>query len=297
MRIGFIGLGHMGRPMASRLIAAGHDVTVVSRSRGPVEALVAAGAKAAKTPAELASQVDMLGSCLLTAEQCEAVFLGTSGVIEGGSKGLLCLDFATIDPMRSRKIAAALGGHGIGYLDVPVSGGPTGAAEGTLSIIAGGLDSDMERARPILETLGSKIFHMGPIGAGVSAKLCNNMITITVHALIAEAMVLGTKAGLDPTRLYEVLRSSSARSNSLERCVPSFFLRRNFAAQSTVVSANKDLESVIATAKALGVRTLLPVVAQQCYLEAMGLGHGGKDISAVILAMEEIAGVQVGSAT
>jgi 3-hydroxyisobutyrate dehydrogenase-like beta-hydroxyacid dehydrogenase len=282
--------------MALRLVKAGHDVRVMSRSPGPVEALVAAGAKAAKSPAELASEVEILCSCLLTADQCEAIFLGPNGVAAGGKSGLLCIDFATIEPISSRRIGAALAERGIGYLDAPVSGGPVVAAEGALSIIAGGPAADFERARPVLEQLGTKLFHMGPLGAGVSAKLCNNMITITVHALVAEAMVLGTKAGIDPERLYEVLRSSSARSNTLERCVPNFFLKRNFAPHSTVVSATKDLESVIATAKALGVRTLLPVIAQQCYLEATGLGHGGKDISAVILAMEEIAGVKVGTA-
>jgi 2-hydroxymethylglutarate dehydrogenase len=295
MRVGFIGLGHMGRPMALRLVEAGHEVVVHSRSPGPVETLIAAGAARAQSPAELAGRVDVLGACLLTAEQCETIFLGPLGVIEGAREGLLCIDFATIDPMTSRRIGAGLCERGIGYLDAPVSGGPPGAAAGTLSIIVGGSEADFERARPVLERLGSKLFHMGPLGAGVSTKLCNNMITITVHALIAEAMVLGTKAGIDPERLYEVLRSSSARSNTLERCVPNFFLKRNFAPQSTVVSAAKDLESVIVTAKALGVRTLLPVVAQQCYLEAAGLGHGGKDISAVILAMEEIAGVKVGA--
>jgi 3-hydroxyisobutyrate dehydrogenase-like beta-hydroxyacid dehydrogenase len=296
MRIGFVGLGHMGRPMALRLLKAGHEVVVLSRSPGPVEALVAAGASAARSPADLAGQVDMLGACLLTADQCETVFLGPNGIVEGGRRELLCIDFATIDPMTSRKIGAALAIHGIGYLDAPVSGGPAGAAEGTLSIIVGGAEADVQRARPMLDQLGSKVFHMGPLGAGVSAKLCNNMVTITVHALLAEAMVLGTKAGIDPARLYEVLRSSSARSNTLERCVPNFFLPRNFEPQSTVISAIKDLESAIATAKALGVRTLLPVVAQQCYVEATGLGHGGKDISAVILPMEQIAGVEVGSA-
>ena len=295
MRVGFIGLGHMGRPMALRLVEAGHEVFVHSRSQSPVEALVAAGAKRAGSPADVAAQVDILGACLLTPEQCETIFLGRDGVAEGAQGGLLCVDFATIDPMTSRHIGGTLGERGIGYLDAPVSGGPPGAAAGTLSIIVGGSEADFERAQPVLKQLGSKVFHMGPLGAGVSTKLCNNMITITVHALVAEAMVLGTKAGIDPARLYEVLRASSARSNTLERCVPNFILKRNFTPQSTVVSATKDLESVITTAKALGVRTLLPVVAQQCYVEAAGLGHGGKDISAVILAMEEIAGVKVGA--
>jgi 3-hydroxyisobutyrate dehydrogenase-like beta-hydroxyacid dehydrogenase len=296
MRIGYIGLGRMGRPMALNLIKAGHEVIVHSRSPGPVETLVQAGAIAAASPAEVAERVDFVGACLLTPEQSLAIFLGPRGVVQAKRPGLICIDFATIDPMTSRRIGTGLAEHGMGFLDAPISGGPKGAAAGTLSIIVGGSDADFARARPVLEQLGRKIFHMGPVGAGVSTKLCNNLITITQHVLIAEAMVLGVKAGIEPRRLYEVLYASSARSNTMERVIPEHILPRNYQPQSTIESSIKDLECVTATAKALGVRMLLPTVAQQCLIEASGRGHAQDDLASVILPMEEIAQVQVGPA-
>lgn len=296
MRVGFIGLGHMGKPMALNLVKAGHEVFVHSRSRSPIEALIAAGAREASSPADLASKVDFLGTCLLNPEQCLRIYLGENGVAASKKDGLLCVDFATIDPGTSRRIGGELGKLGIGYLDAPISGGPKGAAAATLSIIAGGSKQDFDRARPVLAQLGKSIHHMGPVGTGVTTKLCNNMITGTVHVLLGEAMVLGTKAGIDPRQLYEVLVSSSARSNSLERMIPNFVLPRKFDPDSTIESITKDLECAIATGKSLGVRLLLASVAQQCYLEAAGLGHAQKDVSAVILPMEEIANVKVGPA-
>jgi 3-hydroxyisobutyrate dehydrogenase-like beta-hydroxyacid dehydrogenase len=296
MQIGFIGLGHMGKPMALNLVKAGHEVFVHSRSRGPIEALVAAGAKEASSPADLASKVEFLGTCLLNPEQCLRIYLGENGVAASKNNGLLCADFATVDPATSRRIGGELAKSGIGYMDAPISGGPKGAAAATLSIITGGSKGDFDRARPLFEVLGKSIHHMGPLGAGVSTKLCNNMITGTVHVLLGEAMVLGTKAGIDPRHLYEVLLSSSARSNTLERMIPNFVLPRKFDPDSTIESITKDLECAIATGKLLGVRLLLATVAQQCYLEAAGLGHSQKDVSAVILPMEEIANVKVGPA-
>jgi 3-hydroxyisobutyrate dehydrogenase-like beta-hydroxyacid dehydrogenase len=208
----------------------------------------------------------------------------------------LCIDFATIDPATSRRIGAGLAERGIGFLDAPVSGGPGGAAAASLSIMVGGSEGDFARGRLVLESLGKTIFHIGDVGSGVSAKLCNNVITGTLHVLIAEAMVLGTKLGIEPARLYEVLRASSARSNTLERVVPNHFLPGNYEPASALAMMIKDLECATATAKSVGVRMLLPAVAQQCYVEAAGLGHGEKDLAAVILPMEEIAQVKVGRA-
>jgi 3-hydroxyisobutyrate dehydrogenase-like beta-hydroxyacid dehydrogenase len=162
--------------------------------------------------------------------------------------------------------------------------------------MVGGEPAAVEQARPLLEAVGGTVFHMGPAGAGVSAKLCNNMITGTLHVLLAEAMVLGAKSGIEPRRLYEVLRASSARGNTLERVVPRHFLPRDYEPGSKLTTMIKDLQCIADTAKALGVRVLLPNVAQHCYVEAAILGHGAKDLSAVILPMEEIAGVTIGPA-
>ncbi|HEV2673772.1 MAG TPA: NAD(P)-dependent oxidoreductase [Aliidongia sp.] len=294
MRVGFVGLGLMGLPMARHLIAGGHQLFVASSSSQPLEILAAAGATVCATPREIADQVDVFFSCRVTPEQSRETFLGADGAIQAGNRELLCVDLSTIDPETSKAIGQALADRGMGFLDAPISGGPDGAAAKTLSIIVGGASADVDRAQPLFDLLGKKTFHMGPIGAGVAAKLCNNMITITTHALLAEAMVLGVKAGIDAHRLYEVLSASSASSRSLERVVPHHFLKRNFEPAVMMATVVKDLECAVDTGRKLGVRLLLPNVALQCFVEAAGLGHSG-DIASVILPMEAIAGVKVGT--
>ena len=270
MRVGFVGLGRMGLPMARNLLGAGHELVIHSRDAKAVEQLTFDGVRSVRSPRDVASVVDVFCSCRVSPDHSLEVFLGADGVVAAGRGGL--------------------------FLDAPVSGGPGGAASASLSIMVGGSEGDFARGRPVLESLGKTIFHLGGVGSGVSAKLCNNVITGTLHVLIAEAMVLGTKLGIEPALLYEVLRSSSARSNTLERVVPNHFLPGNYEPASALAMMIKDLECVTSTAKSVGVRMLLPAVAQQCYVEAAGLGHGEKDLAAVILPMEEIAQVKVGRA-
>ena len=296
IRIGFVGLGLMGLPMARHLAAAGHQLFIASASREPLNVLAALGASVCASPAEIAPQVDFFFSCRVTPQQSRDTFLGKNGVIVSGHPGLVCIDLATTEPETATEIASVLEGKGIGFIDAPISGGPDGAEAKTLSIIVGGSSHNVARAEPLFSLLGKKTFHMGPVGAGVTTKLCNNMITITTHALLAEAMVLGVKAGIDAEQLYEVLRSSSAYSRTLERVVPNHFLKRNFEAAATVSTIMKDLDCAIATGRRLGVRLLLPNVALQCYIDAAGRGHAQDDIASVILPMEEIAGVKVGTA-
>ena len=296
MRIGFVGIGLMGLPMAEHLLAAGHRLWVASRHADALAALAARGAVVCGSPAEIASQVEVFLSCRVTPEQSRQTFLSEDGVAASAAPGLLCVDFATTDPETATGLGAALSARGLAFLDAPVSGGPDGARARTLNIIVGGEARDVERAQPLFDALGRKTFHMGPVGAGVATKLCNNLISITTHALVAEAMVLGVKAGVDAHRLYEVLRASSAYSRTLERVVPNHFLCRNFEAAATVDTIMKDLDCAIATARRLGVRLLLPNVALQCFVDAAGRGHAQDDIASVILPMEEIAGVRVGRA-
>ena len=296
MKVGFVGLGHMGLPMARNILRAGHQLSVFSSKTASVASLCAEGAREAGSLAELVASNEAICSCRITPEQSRDVFLSADGVLGKGATNTLCIDFSTVDPLTSRDIASRLRAAGHGFCDAPISGGPDGAAARTLSVMVGGSEADFARARPIFEALSSKLFHLGDVGAGVTAKLCNNMITGTVHVLLAEAMVFGTKAGIDPRRLYEVLSASTANSTSLQRAVPNHFLPRNFEPASAVTTIIKDLECVLATAKALDVRMLLPTIAQQCYVEAAGLGHGAKDLSAVILPMENIAGIKVGPA-
>jgi 3-hydroxyisobutyrate dehydrogenase-like beta-hydroxyacid dehydrogenase len=295
--LGFVGLGLMGLPMARHLAEAGHHLFVASASQEPLNTLAALGATVCASPAEIAPQVDVFFSCRVTPQQSRHTFLGPDGVASTARPGLLCIDLATTDPETATELAAGLQAKGIGFLDAPISGGPDGAKARTLSIIVGGAPQDLQRAQPLFDLMGKATFHMGPVGAGVATKLCNNMITITTHALLAEAMVLGVKAGIDADKLYEVLRSSSAYSRTLERVVPKHFLTRDFAAAASVNTIMKDLECAIVTGRRLGVRLLLPNVAMQCYVDAAGRGHSQDDIASVILPMEEIAGVRVGRET
>ncbi len=293
MKIGFIGLGRMGYPMAQKLIQGAHALTVHNRSPESVQKLVAQGATAASNAADVAKNVDFLITCLLHVEQVEEIYLGKNGAISQAREGQIYIDTSTVDPMTSRKIATALAAKGVSFLDAPISGGPKGAQEGTLSIMVGGDKPVLDRARPILELFGKKIFHMGPVGSGVSTKICNQTLTATTQALAAETMVLGTKLGLDPQQLFDVLKVSTGQSNALERVVPNFILPRNFNAAYSIDGIIKDLECAIKAAKANDVRLLLPTIAQQLYQEARGLGHSQKDVGAVVLAMEAIAGVKV----
>ncbi len=294
MQIGFIGLGRMGFPMARNLIRAGHSVVAYNRSKAAVERLVALGARSASSVAELARSVDVLVSCVLTPEQVEQIYLGPEGAIEGARAGQVFIDTSTIYPMTSKKIGEALSAKGVSFIDAPISGGPQGAENGTLSVMVGADAAALEKVRPILEVFGKNIFHMGPVGAGCSTKICNQILTGSAHVLVAETMVLGTKLGLDPQRLFEVLHLSSGQCRALDRAVPEAILPRNFAAVYTVSGMIKDLECAIQTAKENGVRLLLPTLAQQIYLEAQGLGHSEQHLASVIMPMEKIAGVEVG---
>lgn len=294
MQVGFIGLGRMGFPMARNLIKAGHSVVAHNRSRSPVDRLVAIGGRSAATPAEVARSVDVLVSCVLTPEQVEQIYLGPGGAIEGARAGQVFVDTSTIYPMTSRKIGEVLSAKGVSFIDAPVSGGPQGAENGTLSVMVGGDTAALEKVRPVLEVFGKNIFHMGPVGAGCSTKICNQILTGTAHVLVAEAMVLGTKLGLDPQTLFEVLHVSSGQCRALDRAVPEAILPRNFDAAYTVNGMIKDLECAIRTARENGVRVLLPALAQQIYLEARGLGHSDQHLASVIMPMEKIAGIEVG---
>jgi len=244
----------------------------------------------------MARRVEVFCACRVTPQQSEQIFIGPEGVLSSGHDGLICIDFATIDPFTSRRIGTALGAANMAYLDAPISGGPDGAEAGTLSVIVGGTEADVIAAQPVFSAIGKRTFHMGGPGTGVTAKLCNNMISITTHALLAEAMVLGVKSGINARALYEVLRNSSAFSRTLERVVPNHFLTRNFEAAATVETILKDLECALDLGRRNGVPLSLPEVARDRFVETIQLGRGQRDIASVILQVEEAAGTQVGPA-
>jgi 2-hydroxy-3-oxopropionate reductase len=215
-RVGFIGLGIMGRPMARNLLAAGVPLTVHSRSPGPVDELVDAGAARAGSPGEVAAAADVVIAMLPDSPDVEAVVLGADGVAEGAAAGSLMIDMSTIDPSVSRRVASALAERDVQALDAPVSGGERGAIDGTLSIMVGGEPEAFARAVPLFEILGSRAVHIGPAGAGQVAKACNQLVVASTIEAVAEAIALAERAGVDAAKVREALLGGFAGSKILE---------------------------------------------------------------------------------
>ena len=215
-RVGFIGLGIMGRPMAGHLLAAGLSLTVHSRSPGPVDELVVAGALRVGSGAEVAAASTVVITMLPDTPDVEAVVLGADGVSEGAAAGTLVIDMSTIDPSAARRIAAELAERGSAMLDAPVSGGEKGAIDAALSIMIGGAAADVERARPLLELMGTTIVHVGPSGGGQVCKACNQLVVASTIEAVAEAIALAERSGVDAAKVREALLGGFAGSKILE---------------------------------------------------------------------------------
>jgi 2-hydroxy-3-oxopropionate reductase len=216
MKLGFIGLGAMGRPMALHLIKAGHELSVYARRAESAQPLVDAGARRLATPAEVAAVSEVVFTMVTTGADVEAVALGEGGIIHGAKAGTVLVDMGTIPPGTARRIAAALAAKGIEAIDAPVSGGEVGAQNATLAIMAGGKAEVLARVRPLLERLGKTLVHVGPNGAGQVAKACNQMIMVACIEAAAEAMLLAEKSGADPEKVRLALAGGSAGSRVLE---------------------------------------------------------------------------------
>ncbi len=293
MKVGFIGLGHMGLPMAANLLAGGYDVVVYNRTASKADELVASGAEWAASPAELAAACEVTMACLLTPDVCEEIFLGDGGVIEAAPSDSLILDFSTNGPDTSRRLYDAAKLRGVGYLDAPVSGGPTGAKAATLAIMVGGDLPDFERAKPILETLGASIHHMGSSGCGSAAKLANQVILGGTLAVCCEAFVAATKYGIDPGQLFEVLMGSSSGGRVMERNIGTMILNNDFDAQFSLDLLTKDLALGTKQARDLGIRMLVGSMAELMAREGQASGLGDSDMVAMIKPLEQSANVEV----
>src|ERR1700730_1917710 len=239
-RIGFIGLGIMGKSMALNLLKGGFQVTVYNRSNPPVAALVSAGATAAGSPKSLAERSDVLITMVTDSEAVSEVVLGKGGVIEGAHDGLVLIDMSTISPDMTKKISAALASKVVSMLDAPVSGGDTGAREGTLTIMVGGLDSVFEECLPVFQVLGKKVVHMGATGAGQLAKLANQVLVACNMIGVCECLMFAKKAGLDPEKLIDSLSAGAASSWALVNLGPKI-IRRDFSPGFKVKLLQKDL--------------------------------------------------------
>jgi 2-hydroxy-3-oxopropionate reductase len=279
-RIGFVGLGIMGKPMARNLLAAGFDLTVHSRSSGPVDELVAAGATRAEGPAAVAAAGDITITMLPDTADVEQVLIGPGGVIEGARAGSLVIDMSSIDPEPTRAMAAAFAANDVSMLDAPVSGGEKGAIDAALSIMVGGDEAAFSRATPVFEALGKNIVHVGPSGAGQVCKACNQLVVAATIEAVAEALLLAERSGVDATKVREALLGGFAGSKILE-VHGQRMLDRAFDPGFRIRLHRKDARIVEAAATA----TATPIpsftsVAQQLQL-AVDAGDGDRDHSAL----------------
>ena len=292
--VGFIGLGVMGAPMAGNLLEAGHSLVVHSRSPEPVKALADAGAETASSPREVAERADVVITMLPDSPAVEAVVLGEDGVLAGASEGDLLVDMSTIHPTVSVAIAQAAAERGVAALDAPVSGGDVGAQKGALSIMVGGEAADFERARPLFEVLGKTIVRVGEAGAGQVVKACNQVVVAVTIAAVSEALVLGSKAGVDPEQILDVLGGGLAGNKVMEMRRRNF-LEHDFTPGFRIDLHHKDLNIALESGDAYGVPLAVTSVVQQYMRALRAKGHGGDDHSGLLRLVEELAEHRIGS--
>jgi 2-hydroxy-3-oxopropionate reductase len=291
-RIGFIGLGIMGRPMARNLLKAGYPLVVSSRSPGPVAELVAAGAKAASSPREVAGGSDVIVTMLPGPAEVEAVIAGADGVLEGAANGALVIDMSSSSPALARRLAGAGRARGVGVLDAPVSGGDRGAIEATLSIMVGGEEADFERARPVFAAMGKTVVHCGPSGAGQTVKACNQVVVALAIEGLSEALVLGAKAGVRPELILQVLGGGLAQSRVMELRGPTM-IRGSFEPGGKAHLHRKDLDVALQTARELGVALPVTALVSQMFTTLVEKGGGELDHSALLTVLEDLSNHRV----
>ncbi|MCK1280631.1 NAD(P)-dependent oxidoreductase [Bradyrhizobium sp. 61] len=265
-RLGYLGLGLMGTPMTRRLLTAGHQVAVWNRSEGKVAPLVAAGARRAATPRDMLTNADIVFMCVTDAAAVEEVIFGPEGLAAASGAGRLVVDFSSIHPGAARDLAARLkDANGAGWIDAPVSGGTKGAEEGTLAIMAGGEAADIERARPYVLHMARRFTHMGPIGAGQTTKLCNQVIVGCAMAVLAEATRLASNAGIDAGRLPEALAGGFADSIPLQLFVPRMVQGIHSPPLGHIATMLKDLDTVADVAQATSTPVPMATLAGQIF--------------------------------
>jgi len=286
--IGFIGLGIMGAPMAANLARAGYPLVVHNRSRSKVERFLAEHerAEAAATPNEVAERTDVVITMLPDSPDVEQVYLGDDGVIVGARARQLLIDMSSIAPAVARAVFKAASEVGAAALDAPVSGGDVGAREGTLSIMVGGPSDAFDRARPLLEVMGKTIVRLGEAGAGQTAKACNQILVAVTIEAVSEALVLASKAGVDPDRLIEVL-SGGLAGNRVMAVRRRNFLEHDFTPGFKLELHHKDLGIALRTARELGVYVPATAIVDQMLAALEAGGDGGLDHSALLTVIEE----------
>mgnify|MGYP001338059823 CR=1 FL=1 len=292
LKVGYIGLGLMGKPMAANILKAGFPLMVHNRSRAAVDELTALGALAASSPKEVAAWADVVLTNLPDSPDVEKVALGDNGVLAGGHPGLIFIDHSTIKPATARKVAAGLAKGGIAALDAPVSGGQIGAINGSLTIMVGGDAAALERARPVLEAEGKSITLIGPAGAGQIAKAANQIMVAAQMVAMGELLLLAQKAGADPVKVVEAIRGGAAQCWTLDVKPQRLFQgvrEPGFKARMQ----SKDLNIIMETAREYGMPLPATAVNAQLFQAMLENGLGDLDNSAVIAVLESLAGIHL----
>jgi 3-hydroxyisobutyrate dehydrogenase-like beta-hydroxyacid dehydrogenase len=290
--IGFLGLGTMGGQMARRLVASGYDVTGYDIDPARLNAAVAAGVPGGKSPAAVAERADVVLSSLTDPAAVRRAYLGPDGAVTALRSGTTLIDLSTIDPDTWLEVAAAAKARGAECLDAPVSGGPADAGSGGLVFMVGGEAAVLERCRPVLQTLARELHHVGALGSGYVVKLVNNVMSMGNMVVAAEAMVLGVRAGMEPERLFEILKNSGGRSHHFLKRMPNV-LAGDFTPYFSIALSRKDVGLALGLADRLGVPMPVTSAVRQIYQTATACGMEQLDMAAVTRLYEQWAGVQV----
>ncbi len=292
-RVGFIGLGIMGSRMAANLARAGHELTVFNRTRERADAWAAEhGGAVAATPAEVGAESEVVVTMVVDGAQVEQLLLGDDGAARGARAGTLFADMSTIAPAQARAIAAALAELGMGFVDAPVTGSAPRAEDGTLTIMAGGAAEDVERARPLLETMGRLVLHVGGVGQGQMLKLVNNAVAATNAAVLAQALVVARATGVDLEALVEVMRAGSGGSAMLDlKAEP--MLRHDFSTLFKLEHMLKDVGLCLEAGRDAGVPFPAAAATREALVAAIGRGHADDDFAAMLEVFEGLAGVRL----
>ncbi len=291
-KIGFVGLGIMGKPMARNLLKAGYELTVYDIVAEAVEEVASDGAAPASSSSEVAAATDRIITMLPDSADSEKVILGPGGVLEGASPGKTIIDMSSIAPLVSQRIAAECAEKGVEMLDAPVSGGEPGAINATLAIMVGGKQEVFDQNHDLLKVMGSNVALTGDIGAGGVTKLANQIVVAANIEALAEALVLSTKAGVDPEKVFNAIRGGLAGSNVMEAKAP-MMLSRNFRAGFRVRLHQKDLRNVLQTAQDLNVPLPVTALVQQMLGALVNDGEQESDHSALLKFVEDMAGIEV----
>jgi 2-hydroxy-3-oxopropionate reductase len=292
MKIGFIGLGIMGKPMSMNLIRAGHKLVVLDRNQEALAEAVAAGAELAGTPKEVAERTELVITMLPNSPQVKEVVLGENGLLEAARKGLVLIDMSSIAPLVSRELAAALAAKGMDMLDAPVSGGQPKAIDGTLSVMVGGPQDVFDRCYDVMKAMAGSVVRTGDIGAGNVTKLANQVIVALNIAAMSEALVLATKAGVEPELVWQAIRGGLAGSTVLDAKAP-LVLDRKFAPGFRINLHIKDLANVLETSHELGVSLPLTAAVMEMMQALKTDGLGDADHGSLVQYYEKMAKVEV----